>query len=66
MRRTLVTFALAAAAVVLGSGTALAHTGPEFDGPDFSNDNDVVVYDVEVDHTVVVCGDFSLCQGDAD
>lgn len=65
MRKTLVTFALAAAAVVLGSGTALAHGGPDFDfggGPDFSSDNDVVF----VDHTVVVCGDFSLCQGDND
>ncbi|MEU9998893.1 hypothetical protein ACGFYP_12070 [Streptomyces sp. NPDC048370] len=60
MRRTLATFALAAVAVLGGSGVALAHTGPDFGGPDFSNDNDVVV----VDHTVVVCGDFSFCAGD--
>lgn len=55
MRRTLVTFALAAAAVFAGSGAALAHGGP-----DFSSDNDVIV----VEHTVVVCGDFSFCAGD--
>ena len=55
MRKLIATVTLAAAAVLAGSGTALAHNGTEFlDGPD------VVV----VDHTVVVCGDFSFCQGD--
>ncbi|GAA3395944.1 hypothetical protein [Streptomyces roseoviridis] len=55
MRKLIATVTLAAAAVLAGSGTALAHNGTEFlDGPD------VVV----VDNTVVVCGDFSFCQGD--
>ncbi|MFG2328447.1 hypothetical protein ACGFMM_02360 [Streptomyces sp. NPDC048604] len=54
MRKIIATFALAAAAVLGGSGTALAHNADVIDGPD------VVV----VDHTVVVCGDFSTCAGD--
>ncbi|WP_418956903.1 hypothetical protein [Streptomyces tritici] len=58
MRKIIVTFALAAAATLAGSGTALAaHDDPfavEVEAPD------VVV----ADHTVVVCGDFSVCTGD--
>ncbi|MFI8964926.1 hypothetical protein ACIGO8_22745 [Streptomyces sp. NPDC053493] len=57
MRKIIATFALATAAVLAGSGTALAH-----EGPSWLDDSDVTV----VDHTVVVCGDFSLCQGDDD
>ncbi|MFF5972141.1 hypothetical protein ACFY7C_11550 [Streptomyces sp. NPDC012769] len=57
MRKLIATVTLAAAAVLVGSGTALAHNG----GAEFLEGPDVVV----VDHTVVVCGDFSLCQGDA-
>ncbi|MEV7279682.1 hypothetical protein [Streptomyces sp. NPDC093111] len=55
MRRFIATVTLAAAAVLVGSGTALANGGPEH-----GDDIDIVV----VDNTVVVCGDFSLCAGD--
>ncbi|WP_370412578.1 hypothetical protein [Streptomyces fradiae] len=55
MRKFLATAALAAAVVLTGSGTALAH-GYEDD----SDGNSVTM----VDHTVVVCGDFSMCGGD--
>ncbi|MFJ3584270.1 hypothetical protein ACIPPS_18790 [Streptomyces sp. NPDC090127] len=59
MRKTLVTLALTAAAVLGGSGAALAHGGPEF------GDNDVyVVEHGPVDVGIVVCGDFSVCVGD--
>ncbi|MET9374734.1 hypothetical protein ACFYV5_33615 [Streptomyces sp. NPDC003035] len=66
MRKTIATLALAAAAVLAGSGSALAHGGPGWDGPDFSTEisNDTHLVEVEVDHTVVVCGDFSECEGD--
>ncbi|GAA2802195.1 hypothetical protein [Streptomyces showdoensis] len=56
MRKFIATAALAAAVVLSGSGTALAHGyGDEGDGT-----NVVTV----VDHTVVVCEDFSICTGD--
>ncbi|MET9951699.1 hypothetical protein ABZ135_09135 [Streptomyces sp. NPDC006339] len=57
MRKLIATVTLAAAAVLAGSGSALAHSGG---GEFFAEGPDVVV----VDHTVVVCGDFSICQGD--
>ncbi|MFD7321137.1 hypothetical protein ACFV9D_08585 [Streptomyces sp. NPDC059875] len=59
MRKTIATLALAAAAVLAGSGMALAHEDPEYGDSD--------VYLVEhgpVDVTIFVCGDFSACQGD--
>jgi hypothetical protein len=62
MRRTIATLALAAAAVLAGSGSALAHGGPEH-----HSDNDVhVVEHGDVDVTIIVCGDFSECEGDED
>ncbi|MFD5329140.1 hypothetical protein [Streptomyces sp. NPDC127092] len=56
MRKLIATAALAAAVVLTGSGTALAHgwEGTDSDAPSVT----------VVDNTVVVCGDFSLCQGD--
>ncbi|MGW0463822.1 hypothetical protein ACWDX6_00905 [Streptomyces sp. NPDC003027] len=56
MRKTIATFALAAAAVFAGSGTALAYDDPDFGG------SDVTI--VGVEHTIVICGDFSECEGD--
>ncbi|MFC8507522.1 hypothetical protein ACFU3J_20915 [Streptomyces sp. NPDC057411] len=57
MRKFIATAALAAAVVLSGSGTALAHGYGDGDGGD-----DTVV--TVVDHTVVVCEDFSICTGD--
>ncbi|MER7520890.1 hypothetical protein [Streptomyces sp. NPDC126499] len=55
MRKLIATVTLAAAAVLAGSGTALAHNGTEFlDEPGVS----------VAETTVVVCNDFSFCQGD--
>ena len=59
MRKFIATAALAAAVVLSGSGTALAH--------DYMDDNDtpsVNLVEVETESTVVVCGDFSECAGD--
>ncbi|MEV6328765.1 hypothetical protein [Streptomyces sp. NPDC051909] len=55
MRKFLATAALAAAVVLSGSGTALAY------GYEDGSDGDSVTV---IDHTVVVCGDFSICAGD--
>ncbi|MFG3345216.1 hypothetical protein ACGF1Z_09130 [Streptomyces sp. NPDC048018] len=55
MRKFIATAALAAAVVLSGSGTALAY------GYDDEGDAPSVTV---VDHTVVVCGDFSDCAGD--
>ncbi|MFI8822668.1 hypothetical protein [Streptomyces sp. NPDC053431] len=55
MRKFIATAALAAAVVLSGSGTALAHGYlDEGDGPSVT----------VVDNTVVVCEDFSSCAGD--
>ncbi|MFJ3902369.1 hypothetical protein [Streptomyces sp. NPDC090025] len=55
MRKLIATFALASAAVLAGAGAAVANDGPEF------GDETVVT---QIDHTVVVCSDFSFCTGD--
>ncbi|MEU7030708.1 hypothetical protein ACF065_31600 [Streptomyces sp. NPDC015232] len=55
MRTFIASAALAAAVVLTGAGTALAH-GYEDD----SDGSSVTV----VDNTVVVCEDFSICAGD--
>lgn len=54
MRKFIATAALAAAVVLAGSGTALAYG---YD--DDSDGSDVTV----VTNSVVVCEDFSICQG---
>ncbi|MFF0432289.1 hypothetical protein ACFYU9_08730 [Streptomyces sp. NPDC004327] len=54
MRKFIATAALAAAVVLSGSGTALAYG---YD--DDSDGSDVTV----VTNAVVVCEDFSICQG---
>ncbi|WMX47214.1 hypothetical protein [Streptomyces roseicoloratus] len=58
MRKLIATAALAAAVVLTGSGTALAHG---WDGYGSDEPNVTVV---ESENTVVVCGDFSFCQGE--
>ncbi|MFB7862314.1 MULTISPECIES: hypothetical protein [unclassified Streptomyces] len=55
MRKFIASAALAAAVVLSGAGTALAH------GYDDEGDAPSVTV---VDNTVVVCGDFSYCAGD--